>query len=151
MINPRHNTIDVTSAVCQVLIEARTDLVLVDEIHLLNHATTAGEDLSDHLKYFTEHLPATFIYAGINVEKSGLFTGVRGKQLGGRCILVRTGAFPPNAEWQALVASLETNPPPAPAPERRSGQAREIPAPAHRRHDRKPVPPDPGRSRLRHP
>lgn len=47
MISPRHNSIDVTSAVCQVLIEARTDL-LVDEIHLLNHATIAGEDLSDH-------------------------------------------------------------------------------------------------------
>lgn len=53
VISPRHNTIDVTSAVCQVMIEARTELVLVDEIHLLNHATTAGEDLSDHLKYFT--------------------------------------------------------------------------------------------------
>lgn len=108
VINPRHNTIDVTSAVCQVMIEARTDLVLVDEIHLLNHATTAGEDLSDHLKYFTEHLPATFVYAGINVEKSGLFTGIRGKQLGGRCILVRTGAFPRNTDWKALIASLES-------------------------------------------
>ncbi|MCX5056101.1 MULTISPECIES: ATP-binding protein [unclassified Streptomyces] len=107
VISPRHNTIDVTSAVCQVLIEARTDLVLVDEIHLLNHATTAGEDLSDHLKYFTEHLPATFVYAGINVEKSGLFTGIRGKQLAGRCIMVRTGPFPFTSEWRALVASLQ--------------------------------------------
>ncbi|MDO0934210.1 hypothetical protein QQY66_21875 [Streptomyces sp. DG2A-72] len=79
----------------------------VDEIHLLNHATIAGEDLSDHLKYFTEHLPATFVYAGINVEKSGLFTGIRGKQLAGRCIMVRTGRFPCTAEWRALVASLE--------------------------------------------
>ncbi|MGW2207609.1 ATP-binding protein [Streptomyces sp. NPDC001774] len=108
VINPRHNTIDVTSAVCQVLIKARTDLVLVDEIHLLKHATTAGEDLSDHLKYFTEHLPATFVYADINVEKSGLFTSIRGKQLGGRCILVRTGAFPRSTEWQSLIASLES-------------------------------------------
>ncbi|MFF9185437.1 TniB family NTP-binding protein [Streptomyces misionensis] len=107
VINPRHNTIDVTSAVCQVLIEARTDLVLVDEIHLLNHATTAGEDLSDHLKYFTEHLPATFVYAGINVEQSGLFTGIRGKQLAGRCLLVRTGPFPLNEEWRSLIASME--------------------------------------------
>ncbi|MFI1933087.1 ATP-binding protein [Streptomyces sp. NPDC020330] len=80
VINPRHNTIDVTSSVCQVMIEARTELVLVDEIHLLNHATTAGEDVSDHLKYFTEHLPATFVQAGINVEKPGLSTGIRGKQ-----------------------------------------------------------------------
>src|SRR5690348_5610727 len=59
----------------------RTDLVLVDEIHNLNHGTPAGEDLSDHLKYFTEHLPATFIYAGIDVERCGVFTGTRGRQL----------------------------------------------------------------------
>jgi len=31
--------------------------------------------MSDHLKYFTEHLPATFAYAGVDVERSGLFTG----------------------------------------------------------------------------
>ena len=36
-----------------MLIEARCDLVLVDEIHNLNLATGAGEDMSDHLKYFT--------------------------------------------------------------------------------------------------
>lgn len=107
VIGPRHNTIDVTSAVCQVLIEARTDLVLVDEIHLLNHATIAGEDLSDHLKYFTEHLPATLVYAGIDVEQSGLFTGIRGKQLAGRCVLIRTGPFPLNTEWRSLIASME--------------------------------------------
>jgi hypothetical protein len=107
LITPRHNTIDITSAVCQVLIEAGTDLVLVDEIHLMNHATTAGEDLSDHLKYFTEHLPATFVYAGINVEQSGVFAGIRGSQLAGRCMLVRTGPFPLGTEWQALVAGLE--------------------------------------------
>ncbi|MEV7868872.1 ATP-binding protein [Streptomyces sp. NPDC088124] len=107
VITPRHNTTDVTSAVCQVLIEARTDLVLVDEIHLMNHATIAGEELSDHLKYFTEHLPATFVYAGINVEHSGLFAGIRGSQLAGRCVLIRTGPFPLNAEWRSLVASLE--------------------------------------------
>jgi hypothetical protein len=29
----------------------------------VNLATTAGEDLSDHLKYFTEHLPATFVFS----------------------------------------------------------------------------------------
>jgi hypothetical protein len=90
------------------MIEARTDLVLVDETHLVNHAAQAGEDLSDHLKYFTEHLPATFVYAGIDVEQSGGFTGIRGRQLVGRCVLVRTGPFPLNAEWQALNAGLES-------------------------------------------
>lgn len=107
-IKPRFNVTDIADAVCQVLIEARCDLVLVDEIHNLNLATTAGEDMSDHLKYFTEHLPATFVYAGINVERSGLFTGVRGKQIAGRCVLVKTGPFPYQAEWKSLIATLET-------------------------------------------
>ena len=101
------NTTDIANAVCQVLIEARCDLVLVDEIHNLNLATSAGEDMSDHLKYFTEHLPATFVYAGINVERSGLFTGVRGKQIAGRCVLAATSPFPCGQEWAGLVATME--------------------------------------------
>jgi hypothetical protein len=76
----RANATDIADAVCQILIDARCDVVVVDELHNINLATAAGEDHSDHMKYFTEHLPATFIYAGIDVERSGLFTGVRGKQ-----------------------------------------------------------------------
>lgn len=106
-IRSRQNTTDIADAVCQVLLDARTDLVVVDEIHNLNLATTAGEDLSDHLKYFTEHLPATFIYAGIDVERSGLFTGTRGRQLAGRCGVINTGPFPYNTEWKQLVAGME--------------------------------------------
>ena len=106
-VRPRQNVTDVTDAVCQVLIDARTDLVIVDEIHNLNLATSAGEDLSDHLKYFTEHLPATFVYAGIDVERAGLFTGTRGRQLAGRAALVRTGPFPYQQEWRALVTTME--------------------------------------------
>ncbi|WP_433258941.1 ATP-binding protein [Streptosporangium sp. CA-135522] len=101
------NTTDIADAVCQILIEARCELVLVDEIHNLNLATVAGEDMSDHLKYFTEHLPATFIYAGINVEREGLFTGVRGKQIAGRCVLINTRPFPYQAEWKSLIATVE--------------------------------------------
>jgi hypothetical protein len=106
-VRSRHNVTDITEAVCQVLIDARTDLVIVDEIHNLNLATSAGEDLSDHLKYFTEHLPATFVYAGIDVERAGLFTGTRGRQIAGRAGLVRTGPFPYQQEWKGLVATME--------------------------------------------
>jgi hypothetical protein len=66
-----------------------------------------GEDLSDHLKYFTEHLPATFIYAGIDVERCGVFSGTRGRQLAGRCGLITTGAFPYRDELAQLAAALE--------------------------------------------
>jgi hypothetical protein len=67
----RANEMDIATTACEVLTEAHTDLVIVDEIHNVNLATSAGEDLSDHLKYFTEHLPATFVFAGINVESGG--------------------------------------------------------------------------------
>jgi hypothetical protein len=63
--------------------------------------------MSDHLKYFTEHLPATFVYAGINVEASGLFAGIRGQQIAARCVLTKTGKFPYGQEWQAMVATME--------------------------------------------
>lgn len=106
-INPRMNVTDISDAVCQVMIDARTDIVVVDEIHNLNLDTRAGEELSDHLKYFTEHLPATFVYAGIEVEKSGLFTGTRGRQLAGRCGVIHTSAFPDAKEWRQLVAAME--------------------------------------------
>ncbi|WP_199036734.1 ATP-binding protein [Glycomyces salinus] len=107
ILKSRYNTTEISNAVCRVLIEARVDLVLVDEIHNLNLATAAGADMSDHLKYFTEHLPATFVYAGINVDTSGLFNGLRGKQIAGRCIMINTGAFPRTAEWNRLVATME--------------------------------------------
>lgn len=103
----RANVTDIADAVCQVLLDARTDLVMVDEIHNLSHGTPAGDDLSDHLKYFTEHLPATFIYAGIDLERCGVFTGTRGRQLAGRCGLIATGPFPCRDEWTQLVAALE--------------------------------------------
>ncbi|MCK8671563.1 ATP-binding protein [Rhodococcus sp. HM1] len=103
----RQNVTDIADAVCQVLIDARTDVVVVDEIHNMNLATSAGEDLSDHLKYFTEHLPATFVYAGIDVERSGLFTGVRGQQIAGRSLLINTTPFPCTTEWKQLVGGLE--------------------------------------------
>jgi hypothetical protein len=106
-IRSRQNVTDIADAVCQVLIDARTDAVVVDEIHNLNLDTRAGEELSDHLKYFTEHLPATFIYAGIDVERSGVFTGTRGRQLAGRCGVINTGPFPYGAEWKSLIAAME--------------------------------------------
>jgi hypothetical protein len=106
-IPSRANATDIADAVCQILIDARCDIVLIDELHNINMATTGGEDHSDHMKYLTEHLPATFIYAGIDVERANVFTGIRGRQLAGRCSLVNTGPFPYHDEWRQLVAGME--------------------------------------------
>ena len=87
-----YNTTDITDAVCEILIRSGIELVLVDEIHNLNLGTAAGEDMSDHLKYFTEHLPATFVYAGIDVPRR--LSGLRGAQILGRSVVISTGPAP---------------------------------------------------------
>ncbi len=106
-LKSRHNEMDIADAVCEILVDARCDLVLVDEIHNINMSTSTGKDLSDHLKHFTEHIPATFVYAGINVDREGLFTGVRGKQIAARCVMKHTGNFPYQAEWRSMIATME--------------------------------------------
>jgi len=69
--------------------------------------------VSDQLKYFAERLPATFVYAGIDVEAQGLFAGVRGRQIAGRFTLIAStpfayGTSEQRTTWRALVSTLET-------------------------------------------
>ena len=71
-VTRRLNSTDVVEAACGVCLDARTSLVCVDEIHNLNLATRNGAEVSDTLKYFSERIPATFVYAGISVERAGL-------------------------------------------------------------------------------
>jgi hypothetical protein len=79
----------------------------VDEIHNLNIATRVGGEASDTLKYFSERIPATFVLAGISVERAGLLSGPSGEQIAGRYSLVRTGPFPRDGQWATLIAALE--------------------------------------------
>jgi hypothetical protein len=62
-------------------------------------ATRTGAEASDTLKYFFERIPATFVLAGINIERAGLLSGPWGEQIAGRYSMVRTGPFPRNAQW----------------------------------------------------
>lgn len=103
----RANITDIIEAVCGVAVDTRVSVVLCDEIHNLKLATRNGSEVSDTLKYFSERIPATFVYAGINVEREGLFSGTRGQQIAGRFSLVPTLAFPYQDEWKGLVAALE--------------------------------------------
>jgi hypothetical protein len=109
----RYNLTDVTNAVCSVAAHTHVDLVLVDEIHNISLATRTGAEVSDQLKYFAERLPATFVYAGVEVEAQGLFAGPRGRQIAGRFTVVPTNAFAygtadQREAWRALVSTLES-------------------------------------------
>jgi hypothetical protein len=108
-VTRRANITDVLESVCAVCLRAATTTILVDEIHNVNLGTRYGAEASDTLKYFAERLPATFVYAGINVERAGLLNGTRGEQIAGRFSMIRTGAFGRGQQWQALIAALEDN------------------------------------------
>lgn len=89
----------ITGAVCHTYTHAGVQLVLIDEIHRLNPRTTTG--------------PATFVYAGINVTDTPLFTGVRGAQLAGRATLVDCGPLPARQAtrqpFRDVITDIENN------------------------------------------
>jgi len=82
----RDSQIELTRQACHLLADLRNELLIVDEIHNLDHHTRAGADASDHLKYLAENVVSTFVYAGIDTARTGLFNGIRGRQLAGRFV-----------------------------------------------------------------
>lgn len=110
----RSNITDIVDAVCHTAARTAVELVLVDELHNLNLATRAGAEVSDQLKYFAERLPATFVYAGIDVEAAGLFAGTRGRQIAGRFSVIPAAPFAygtseQREQWRALVATMDSS------------------------------------------
>lgn len=109
----RASQIELTRQACHLLADLGTRLILVDEIHNLNHHTRAGADASDHLKYLAENVAATFVYAGVDTARTGLFNDVRGRQLAGRFVPIHTQPFgyattADRDQWTRLVDGFDT-------------------------------------------
>ncbi len=103
----RADITDVIEPVCGICLDARVSMIIVDELHNLDMGTRAGAGASDTLKYFSERLPVTFVYAGIGLDRGALLAGPRGDQVAGRFTLIPAGAFTPGREWATLIAALE--------------------------------------------
>ncbi|GAA2470161.1 TniB family NTP-binding protein [Streptomyces mauvecolor] len=107
----RMSQAQVVNSVCHTYTQAGVQLVLIDEIHRLNPRTTTGAQSADLLKDLTERIGATFVYAGIDVTATPLFTGVRGAQLAARASLVDCDPFPArdgmHEPFKDLVRALE--------------------------------------------
>ena len=102
----------ITQTVASVLRKVRTSLVLVDEVHRLDIRTRSGAQASDQLKYFFDCIGATFVYAGLDLEANGLFTGSRGAQIAGRFISLTTSGFDyvtdeERTDWAKVVATMD--------------------------------------------
>ncbi|MEV8597582.1 ATP-binding protein [Streptomyces sp. NPDC052012] len=112
-LHKRMNQAQITDAVCHVLCQRRTQLVFVDDVHLLNTRFRTGAETSDQIKHLAERIPSTFVLAGVDVETSPLLAGVRGEQLAARFKLVRATPLPygtaaEQEAWRQLVRDLET-------------------------------------------
>src|SRR5262249_57196514 len=91
----RANITDVIESVCGICLDTRVTMIIVDELHNLDMSTRTGAEASDTLKYFSERLPATFVYAGIGLDRGALLAGPPGDQVAGRFTLIPTSAFTP--------------------------------------------------------
>ncbi|MGW1768448.1 TniB family NTP-binding protein [Streptomyces sp. NPDC002073] len=110
-ITTRMTQAQIMTSVCDTYTSAGVRLVMIDEIHRLNPRTTTGAEATDLLKDLTERIGATFVYAGIDVTATPLFTGTRGEQLAGRATLIDCDTIPArrgtSQPFRDLVAAME--------------------------------------------
>jgi hypothetical protein len=95
-----------------------TSLFLIDDIHYLDVRNRFGRAVSDHLKNLASTIAATFVYAGIGCEDSGLLNEGHGEsrrafsQTRSRFSLHRMASFDIStaegaAEWSSLLKRIE--------------------------------------------
>jgi hypothetical protein len=90
-----------------------TSLVIVDEVHNLKTNHQAGSEAASALKVFSERLDATFLYAGIDLLQSDLFSGHMGRQIKGRMTVHEmrpygSGTHAQRQAWEELVLGIES-------------------------------------------
>ena len=91
---------------------ADTRLLVVDEMHNLNGSSTANGDTVDILRSIHNQVPATFVYAGLNLLGGKLLSGPKGAQITARSTALQMTQYTMRKptlrkEWHTLVSSLE--------------------------------------------
>lgn len=92
--------------------EQQTSMVILDEVHNLRTTRTVGAEAASQLKVFTERLDAAFVYCGIDLLTSDLFTGDIGKQIRARTKMYALepysfGSEKDRDDWLDLVLGME--------------------------------------------
>lgn len=115
----RITTDELSDAIAAAVQRHGTLMILVDDLHFLqlrdpNKHRQEGDRVSnEHLKYLANILDVTFVYAGIDLEKSGLFDegallDTMTAQTGGRFMHCKVERFQAKSgDWLALLDGLE--------------------------------------------
>jgi hypothetical protein len=110
---------ELTLAVEKVLRRCRTSLIILDDLHFLRLQDKSGQEVNDYLKYLASVIPATFVFAGIELEGSGLLSEGRSRfeskassQMASRLTLRRIGRFETGTAqgrrtWRNLLGGIE--------------------------------------------
>jgi hypothetical protein len=104
--------VSIRSRVVDVLNDAGTQLVVIDELQNLAGRSAANGESVDVLKNLHNDLAATFVYAGIDLTSGALLTGPRGKQLSGRFSVLEMNRLSLNntddkTTWVRLITRFE--------------------------------------------
>lgn len=146
----RMSQVQITNAVCDLLAQLGTTLVLVDEIHNLDLTTRYGAEASDQLKYLSERMAATFVLAGLDIETSSLFQEPGDSRSCGRYSVILPPLRTPQPRRPRAVAGPHRDiggvATAAPAPAWHSARSRCVPARTHWWSDRQSLSADPGGS-----
>ncbi len=111
---PRMTAPELLNDLAEVVADCRTDLIVIDEIHNLKQNRPGAKDATNYLKQLSEKCQATFVYAGANVEKSGLLDGGWAAQVATRFRIMDLTPPPLKGQgsfdrWAALLEDLEAN------------------------------------------
>jgi len=112
-VRTHYNTGELMNTVASVIATCRTELIIVDEIHNINQKYKQMGEASDTLKQLSEKCPGTFVYAGADVEGSGLLDGTRGRQITSRFQIMRLHKFEATGKartaWADLLLAVEAS------------------------------------------
>ena len=112
-VRAHYKTGELMNTVASVIAACGTELITVDEIHNINRTYKQMGDASDTLKQLAEKCQGTFVYAGVDVEASGLLDGTRGRQISSRFDILNLHKFENTgrgkAGWADLLVAVENS------------------------------------------
>jgi type II secretory pathway predicted ATPase ExeA len=111
-VNRAETMVGLRNRVVDMLNTVGTHLVVIDELHNLARNTQGNGESHDVLKNLHNDVPATFLYAGIDVQN--MLAGPRGQQIGGRFALLELHRYnlsrmDDKKMWQVLVNQFEAS------------------------------------------
>jgi len=120
-VGKRDTEADIMRRLIETVRACKTSLIILDDIHNLHSGNKSAANVNDLLKELMDKIPATFVYAGINTERSVLLLDTitsgpsRASQTQNRYSLHRVTPFPydvmegDDSEWLEILRTIESH------------------------------------------